>query len=389
LAVAAGSAAVLLAYPVWFALDGPAHLPGLIWPDIGGMGGFIGSNFISAASPRGTRFLVGLGGYGGTPLPSAGYLGWGLLGVLVVGSVVWFRDRRLWFFGLFLVVCVAFSLVKKRGEWVPARIFDRLPVLQNVIERRFMVYGFLAAAVMLAVIVDHVRFDLLQPPAGVLPGLAALAVAAVALVPIALTFAPALPFTMEAVVLPRWYATVASTLVPGRVLLSLPAPWATEASLAWQAVDGMSYAQAGGGGPQGVAARAGSARNGFTILFRLSFGFAVSRPAGTPAQLAAVRHAIKVWRVNTVVIAPLGTSSFLAQSYDPTYAAAFMTAVLGRPPRIEAGAWVWNGVTSAAPAVRTAPAVIGACVASDERHVEPSRATLRVARCVLTAGAGS
>jgi hypothetical protein len=34
LAAAAGVALVLLAYPVWFALDGPAHLSGLVWPTI-------------------------------------------------------------------------------------------------------------------------------------------------------------------------------------------------------------------------------------------------------------------------------------------------------------------------------------------------------------------
>jgi hypothetical protein len=31
----AGTAAVLLAYPTWFALAGPAHLDGLVWPDAG------------------------------------------------------------------------------------------------------------------------------------------------------------------------------------------------------------------------------------------------------------------------------------------------------------------------------------------------------------------
>jgi hypothetical protein len=239
---------------------------------------------------------------------------------------------------------------------------------------------------MLAVILDHARA---AGPRLVGVG-AALGLAAVALVPVAVTFAPALPFTMDAVVLPRWYATVAPALAPGRVLLSLPVPWATEASLAWQAVNRMSYEQAGGGGPEGVAAWAGPARNGFTTLFGLSFGFAEPRPAGTRAQLAAVRSAVTRWRVDTVVVAPLGTSSFAAQGYDPTYVAAFMTAVLGRLPRIQAGAWVWNGATRATPAVgRTSPAVLEACVAEDERHVTPSRATLRVARCVLAGGAVS
>jgi hypothetical protein len=386
LAVGLVTAVVVLAYPVWFALDGPAHLSGLIWPNIGGVGGFVGTSFVGTPALEGSKFLSALGGYEGTPLPSAAYLGWGLLGVLVGGMLVWFRDRRLWFFGFLLVVCVLFSLIERPGQWVPARLFDHLPVLKNVIEQRFMIFGFLAAAVMLAVIIDHAHAAL---PSRFRIG-AALALAALALAPMAGTFASALPFSMVAVALPRWYTTVAPKLPRGRVLLSYPAPFSgIQSSMAWQAIDVMAYSQAGGGGPQGVRARAGTAEPGFGVLARLAFAVGTPQPTGTPAELAAVRHAIAVWRVNTVVIAPLGTSSLLAQGHDPTYAAAFMTAVLGRLPRIEAGAWVWNDVTGAAPAVRTAPVGLAACVAQDERHVAPSRATLRVARCVLAGGVGA
>ena len=45
----------------------------------------------------------------------------------------------------------------RRGQWEPARLFDHIPVLQNVIEQRFMAVGFLAAAVMLGVILDRVH----------------------------------------------------------------------------------------------------------------------------------------------------------------------------------------------------------------------------------------
>jgi hypothetical protein len=141
----------------------------------------------------------------------------------------------------------------------------------------------------------------------------------------------------------------------------------------------MAYSQAGGGGPQGTPARAGSARAGFVALAHLAFGVGTPQPAGTPAQLAAVRHALAVWKVNTVVIAPAPGSSFLLQGHDPTYAAAFMTAALGRLPRISAGAWVWDTVRGA-PAARLARGQLATCVARDDT---PSRATLRVATCTL------
>jgi hypothetical protein len=385
-AVAGG---VLLAYPVWFALEGPGHLAGLIWPHLAAEGGFIGSSFVTPGIIHGSRTFLALGGYEGKELPSAGYLGWGLLAVVVVGTVVWFRDRRLWFFGFLLGLCVACSIGERKGQWEPSHVFAHLPVLDDVIEQRFMIIGFLAAAAMLAIIVDHVR-DAIPPGFAHLRrgwGLGemlGLAVAAAALVPMAATFAPDLPFAMEAVTLPRWYATVAPTLPPGRVLLSYPAPFSgIQVSMAWQAVATMSYSQAGGGGPEGVAHRAGSARPGFEVLSHLAFSVGLPQPTGTPAQLAAVRHALEVWRVNTVVVAPVPGGSFLLEGHDPTYAAAFMTAALGRLPRIRAGAWEWDDTTGAS-AVHLSPDRLAACVAQDEKAVSGTDATLRVSRCVLS-----
>ena len=80
------------------------------------------------------------------------------------------------------------------------------------------------------------------------------------------------------------------------------------------------------------------------MLSQLDFGVGMPEPAGTPAQFEAVRHALAVWQVNTVVIATEPGAPRPEQGHDPTYAAAFMTAALGRQPTIEAGAWVWNNV---------------------------------------------
>ncbi len=258
-----GLAAALLAWPVWFALEGPGHLTGLVWPNVGVIGGFIPSSFVATSYPAGKTVFLALGGYGGAPLPSAAFLGWSFLAVLVAGLAAFWRDRRLWFFGFALAVCVACSLGERHGQWEPAWIFTRIPVFDNVIEQRFMAIGYLAAAVMLAVILDRVH--------RVAPdwrgALGALVVAGVALVPMATLFGERLPFVMQQVVLPRWYTEVAPTLPAGRVLLSYPAPFSgLQSAMAWQAVNGMHYSQAGGGGPQGVANRAGSAEPGFEVL---------------------------------------------------------------------------------------------------------------------------
>ena len=335
-------AAVLLAYPILFALTGPAHLSGVFWPDIDRLDGATRSLLVNPVPDRTLSVIAAYGGYAGSPLPSGSYLGWGLIGVLIGGTALWFRDRRLWFYGLLLAVCVVCSFDQRSGPWVPARFFAHVPLVDNILPQRFLAVGFLAAAVMLALIVDRVRA---RAPGRLVGISGALGVGAVALAPLAVNFLPDLPFTTEAVVLPRWYATVAPHLPPGRVLLSYPVAFSgIQVALAWQAVNHMAYSQAGGAGPEGTSVRAGRAAPGFDVLSVLSLGFSLTEPNPTAANLASVNAALRIWKVNTVVIAPEPLGLADQQGHDPGYAAAYMTAVLGRLPVIQAGAWVWDGV---------------------------------------------
>jgi hypothetical protein len=341
LGIGLGLSLVLLAWPVWFALEGPGHLTGLVWPNIGVIGGFIPSSFVTAGFPSTHHSFLPLGGYEGSPLASSGYVGWSFLAVMIAGLAVFWRERRLWFFGFVLAICMAWSLGERHGQWEPAWILSRIPVVENVIEQRFMAIGFLAAALMLAIIVDRVH-GALADWRGLLIALAA---TLVALVPMAVLFGERLPFTVESVALPRWYSDVAPTLPPDRVLLSYPAPFSgIQSPLAWQAVNRMHYSQAGGGGPEGVERRAGSAAPGFAVLATLGLPSVAPPPTGSSWQLAAVRHALSVWKVNTVVVANDGALPKSQRGRDAAYAAAFMTAALGRLPTLQAGAWVWDNV---------------------------------------------
>jgi hypothetical protein len=383
-------AAVLLAFPIWYALDGPAHLSGLVWPNIGGVGGYVGSSFVDGLNTQGENAYAALGGYDGMQLPSSAFLGWGLIAVIVVSLGVWWRDRRMWFYAFLLGLCVVCSLGAHYGQPEPAFVFIKIPVIQNVIEQRFMAVGFLAAAVLLTLIIDKTHAAVKQrAPRAPRPAAAAgsFVVALAALLPVILTFGPRLPFNMDAVVLPRWYTEVAPKLPPGRVLLNYPVPYSgVQVAMAWQAVNGMNYSQAGGGGPEGLASRAGSAKAGFTVIGLLGFGL-ITPPTGTPAQLAATRHALVVWRVNTVVIATNPTAPALQQGHNPTYAAGFMTAALGRLPTIEAGAWVWNDVTvSQHAALRVPTSVLADCAARAEKENRQPVATMQVPNCVGLAG---
>ena len=377
----------LLTWPVWFALQGPAHLSGLVWPNIEVTGGFLASSYVSADYPYLSLYFVALmlAGYQGASMGSAAFLGWSLLAVLLVGCAVFYRDRRVWFFAFLLVLCAVCSLEARPGQWEPDRVFAHIPVIENVIVQRFMAVGFLAVAVLLAIILDHVH--------GLLPdwrgALGALAVAGVALVPMAVVFGSRLPFTMRPVTLPRWYTEVAPSLPPGRVLLSFPEPFSdvNQTAMAWQAVNRMHYSQAGGGGPQGVVNRAGTAAAGFEVLVMLSgpvpAGERAMEPAGLPAQIAAVRHALAVWRVNTVVVATDPGVPTIQSGKEPIFAAAFMTAALGRLPIIQAGAWVWDDVQlNLHRPLRIGVIALLHCARSAEGSADRAAVTMRMPNCV-------
>jgi hypothetical protein len=176
------------------------------------------------------------------------------------------------------------------------------------------------------------------------------------------------------------------------VLLSYPVAFSgIQVALAWQAVNHMAYSQAGGAGPEGTSIRAGEAAPGFDVLSVLSLGFSLTEPNPTAANLASVNAALRTWKVNTVVIAPEPLGLADQQGHDPGYAAAYMTAVLGRLPVIQAGAWVWDDVhvggrSGTAGGVVT-DSVLQGCVRHHETKTPAGvvTASMGVPRCVAVA----
>ena len=300
LGVGLGVGVVLLAWPVWFALKGPAHLSGLVWPNVGVIGGFIPSSFVTTTYPPRANVFLALGGYEGAPLASSAYIGWSFLVVMAAGLAVFWRDRRLWFFGFMFAVCVVFSLGERHGQWEPAWIFTKIPVLENIIEQRFMAIGYLAAAVMLAIILEHVH----RAVPDWRGALGALAVAGVALAPMAVIFGERLPFAMQAghaaTLVHRGGPDPApgpgAPVVPGAVLGA-----AVRHDVAGRQPDALQPGRRRGTAGGSAPGRLGEP--GFHVLSLLDFGVGDARATGTPAQYAAVRHTLWMWQVTTVVIA--------------------------------------------------------------------------------------
>jgi hypothetical protein len=199
--------------------------------------------------------------------------------------------------------------------------------------------------------------------------------------------APNLPLTVQPVTVPPWFQSAAKHLPPGQVLATYPFATAnSQASIPWQAIGGMHYKMAGGGGPTGTVSRAGANRAGFAVLS------AASVPVGPPptpseVNLEAVRHAMRDFGV-TMVVVPDGQGLPAFQiGRGSGYGVAFYTAVLGSAPRSQDGAWVWTNVGEA-------PAPVGHVTANTLADCA-KRGTLEgagrslVAHCVLTAAAGS
>jgi hypothetical protein len=389
LATATALAALLLAFPVWFALEGPAHLSGLVWPTLRpGAGG------IDLSSIWHLRFLDRGGvelyaGYLGPALPRAEYLGIGMLVVLGAGLLVWRRDRRLWFFGAMAVVATILSLGVENRTWVPWRLLAHVPLIRNISVARFEAVASLCVAIVLAVVVDHVHRAVIErariratgpapgtdhaprrTPALVVgalgAGALALGVAAVALVPVATAFVGTVPLTAEPVHVPRWFTGTDPRVPPGQVVLTFPPPSAGAAAMSWQAIESMHFVLASGSGPQSIPARAGPAGAGLELMTAASLPlYAPSAPS--LRQLLGVRRAIAHWGVTTIVVPdPAGLQPPFDRTAPTAFGLALFTEAEGTTPTRRDDAWVWHVGRSPLAVHPVSPTEFSRCVSAAE-----------------------
>jgi hypothetical protein len=400
-AAAALTAAVLLAYPVWFALAGPGHLAGPVWgPDsLISYGGTNLKDYLLPSAPSAAFAALGhrLGGYQ-APTLSGQYLGIGLLAVLALGLIVWRRDRRLWLFLTVGAISVPLSFGLQFHDWTLWRLFVRLPLMDNIIPSRFLIITYLAGAVLLGLIIDHTYVSVdhwrglhrfIKPVSGsgrrTVGALAGVVLAAAALAPIAWYYSSGVPLTTQPVVLPAWFRTVAPHLRGRQVILAFPVPFdLLQSAMTWQAVDDMSYDMVGGGGPDSLASRAGKELVGQTYIGNLSASGGTQTIS--PGEIAAVREALNGWGVTMVVAPDPAPLPLYERLHEVRTTALLVTAATGEKPIRQAGAWVWTGVDHAGPPVLASVAWSTSC------NVGPADGTVasidRSTACVLAAPVG-
>ena len=388
----------LLAYPVWFAIAGPAHLSEPVWgvPTYlfaGGVdGGTTLERFVTPAwSPA--VLAAGAHNFGGYQGPSLSwqYFGVGIFPVLIGGCIVWRRDRRLWIFGAVAVISALLSLGSRLplGPSMSLRLpwgaVESLPLFENIFPSRFVLFTYMAVAVMLGLIVDYTyravnrRLKEAKDAAcrhsneGTGPRLphwtgAAVAVvlAAIAIAPPAAYLAQTIPVTAEQVVLPTWFKTVAPQLTRHQVLLIFPANFGGVYSpVAWQAVDRMSFSKVGAVGPGASIQQAGK-ESAAESLLAAATGPAVHLDSAdrgwSISALLVLRRALTAWGVTMVVIPDQPSLPAYDQTASVTLGAALITAVTGERPIHQADAWVWTRLSHFHPSAALSGARFRECI---------------------------
>jgi len=387
LAAAAGTGVVLLAYPAGYALAGPRALPGRVWPDIQLFGSAWRTLFLPAGPhDRGPNAILETYGYFGSHPLLLGYLGLGMAATLLIGLAWFHRDGRLWFCAAMLVVMESLSLGARAGPW---RLFDHLPLVQDIVPDRIAGVADLFAAVMLGVVLDRAHASDLTWPGGTIrrprpATLVAWGLAALALLPLALGYR--LPFTTRSVDVPPWFTTVGTRVPTSDVVLTYPfASSGLRAPMTWQAVDGLRYSLVGGGSitpapPAHPTARQRALAAATLDLQNLSDGFD-PLPTGRPGESARLRLALQAWGVTTVVVPDESTWPTALQGRSVPVAVATFTAALGTGPRHRADAWVWTVPRRPAPVVRLPESAFVACTTGPAVTDDPGRA----ATCILGA----
>jgi hypothetical protein len=389
-----GLSAVLLAYPTWFGLEGPQAVTGVLFI-IAPLAGVPLSGIVSAGSYGAIgNAYVRFGGYLGREGPSPDYLGAGLVAA-TVASVVLARRRALtWLMLLLGVVALWLSLGQRsmgapswfHHVWLPWSELAKLPLLKEILPDQIAPFLTLFVAFLLALGLDalytqHRRAtSWLAGHRAAVTAAATSAVAVVALVPVFVTFD--VPLTVRPVTVPSYIRTVARTLPPGTVVLTVPfAVSGSTQPMLWQAVDQMRFDLAGAAlktpGPTGAPVGQGVPGSARRVLTNLTI-IGEPEPSGTPAQLAVVLRALRTWGVDQVVVA--GTSR------NPVYATGFFTMALGTAPTSEAGAEVWTLQRGVAPATPAVGASLPLCWLGADRAL-PAGRTAAIVQCVLS-GAG-
>lgn len=334
-AVAVPVFALIVAYPLRIMFFGPQRL-GNFPTDL-----FVNDLLTFVVPPPTVRFagisaLAPWRQWTGNPAEWNGYLGLPLLVALCVAAAALRRNPQARFFAVMTALAAVLSMgaflhVNGHVTQVPLPwwLAANLPVTRNMEAARLMLYGYLFAGVLVAMFVDALR-----PSWGRLAPCAALLVlAAVSLVPRG--------YAGQHVPQPAFFATRHAVEVPYRSV-ALVAPLASPANpdlemfqpMLWLA-EGNRYCIAespiAGNDPQGRPLAGTTPTTLGQVMIQVEAG--APPPPMTPELRAQLTEDLRSQRVGTVIVGPMRHQAETVELF---------TALLGRPPVLRDGVYVWS-----------------------------------------------
>ena len=359
LATAAGTFVLFGGFGIYMILDGPDHVIGNAHP--GNFSTLSADLFSTVLPSQNQRFTLGMGPTGahltavtvGTQVvpdaaESGSYLGFLLLAILIVGTILlWRRPLMRWAAGL-AVVTFIFSLGNRLRVDGHATSLDlpfgalvHAPLMGSAVAARFAMLEWFFVALMFGLILTYLRRYLesrwRSPWRGRLPAPASLAVVAVAVVAL-IPLIPSWRYTEGPVALPSLAVGPQLRSLPvGTVVLGYPFPTANTYLMVFQAEDKMRFRIVGGSLIQRSSNghNLNSAAPPSTCQSVLNGYFAPGQPVIplTAAVFAGCAAEMLQWNVNTVLWTALGA--------QPAAAREFFTAMLGSPSVATPDAALW------------------------------------------------
>ncbi len=338
LSVAVGSALALGAPPLAVMLFGDPHVrTGALWgPDIfvSDLVGFVIPRSNLLVEPAWTREVTSKFTDSCCPAEAGTYIGFPLLILLVIVVIRWWSRPMIRITGTVAAVAAILSMGPHlhvagvvSGQTLPFKVFEDVPIINNMLAGRFMLYVYLLAGVIVAILVDHVWRAQRYVTVGVL--------AAIALLPLA----PKPNVVSTRASTPAFFTAGARQIPRGSV--ALVAPFSRDTSTAepmlWQAVAHMRFRM-----PSGYTI--GPDRSGHMAFMPIPTTLSrtmeeIQRGKPLPVLDATLRAELardmKRMRVRSVVVGPMDHRDAMV---------SFFTALLEREPRRVRGVELWLGV---------------------------------------------
>jgi hypothetical protein len=356
LGIAFALSALVLAWPTFYALDGPAHITGSINPipsewNRADLFGAIVPNQDQLIAP--TRLAEIGNSFAFNPPENGSYLGLPLI-VILMSAVLLRRHLRVLLFSVAMLgACFVLSLgsplaVSGSPQWsysgilLPQALLNDLPLLKDAEPARFALFVTLFASIALAVVLNEIRYGQHAHPTrrpdrkGVRIALAGLvAVAALVLL------LPSWPYPSGTVDIPSYFTSADVQSIPtGSVALLYPYPAIgidDDFPVLWQTAAGMRFKFPGGYFivPQAGTNQASLGRATLIAeaLFALYEGSHLREIQPIKGELL---KELQSWHVRTVIAQPIGT--------NPALTIQYLTWLLGRKPTFVGGVDVWNNV---------------------------------------------